>query len=222
VREKLPLDVRMHFSCVSENEEDFVTVEYLRDTAVQAGFQTRHLFIEDIGFSQEGNSFCDLENEEIRFLFKLYPWEWFISEPFGEKLLTESMRLFEPPWKLVLSNKAILPLLWEMYPNHHLLLESHFDKEKMACESYVRKPIFSREGANILYVDEYGRTHKTDGDYGEEGFIYQKAQPLPCMDNCYPVIGSWIVSGEAAGMGIREDDTPITKNTSRFVPHYFK
>jgi len=222
VREKLPLNARMHFACAGDNEEDFVTVEYLRDTAVQAGFETKHLFMEDIGFSERDNLFCDLENEEIRFLFKLYPWEWLISEPFGEKLLSESIRLFEPPWKMLLSNKGILPLLWEMYPNHRLLLESHFEEGKMACTSYVKKPILSREGANILYVDQNGCIHETDGDYGDEGFIYQMAQPLPCMDNSYPVIGSWIVGGEAAGMGIREDDTPITKNTSRFVPHYFK
>jgi glutathionylspermidine synthase len=35
------------------------------------------------------------------------------------------------------------------------------------------------------------------------------------------VIGSWIVGEEPAGIGMREDSTPITKNTSRFVPHHF-
>ena len=44
---------------------------------------------------------------------------------------------------------------------------------------------------------------------------------LPAFDGNYPVIGSWIIGDDAAGIGIREDDTPITRNTSRFVPHYF-
>jgi glutathionylspermidine synthase len=35
------------------------------------------------------------------------------------------------------------------------------------------------------------------------------------------VVGSWIIGDEAAGIGIREDESPITKNTSRFLPHYF-
>ncbi len=35
------------------------------------------------------------------------------------------------------------------------------------------------------------------------------------------VIGSWLVNGYACGIGIREDTSPITGNTSRFVPHLF-
>ena len=57
--------------------------------------------------------------------------------------------------------------------------------------------------------------------YGEEGFVYQGVAPLPDSTADYPVIGSWIVGDEPAGIGIREDDSPITRNSSRFVPHYF-
>lgn len=64
-------------------------------------------------------------------------------------------------------------------------------------------------------------TFSTEGTYGKEGFVYQQYCPLPSFDGNYPVIGSWIVDGKPAGIGIREDDTPVTKNTSRFVPHYF-
>jgi glutathionylspermidine synthase len=218
----MPFHSRLHFTCVRDSREDFVNVEYLRDTAVQAGISTKHLFIDDIGYSDDDNAFCDLENEEIRFLFKLYPWEWLVSDEFGENLLDDTLRLFEPPWKMILSNKGILPLLWEQFPGHPLLLESYFSPERLERIPHVRKPLLSREGANIRYRDASGRIHETDGEYGEEGYIYQKAQPLPRMDGSYPVIGSWVIGGEAAGMGIREDDTPITKNTSRFVPHYFK
>jgi glutathionylspermidine synthase len=30
-----------------------------------------------------------------------------------------------------------------------------------------------------------------------------------------------MVDGQAAGLGIREDATPITRDSSRFLPHYF-
>ncbi|SUG39953.1 glutathionyl spermidine synthase group 1-like protein [Salmonella enterica subsp. arizonae] len=50
--------------------------------------------------------------------------------------------------------------------------------------------------------------------------IYQAFQPLPRFGYSYTLIGSWIIDDEASGMGIREDNTLITKNTSRFVPHY--
>jgi glutathionylspermidine synthase len=63
---------------------------------------------------------------------------------------------------------------------------------------------------------------QTDGPYGREGFVYQAWQPLPCVDGNYPVIGSWVIAGKPHGIGIREDSTPITRDTSRFVPHFFR
>jgi glutathionylspermidine synthase len=44
---------------------------------------------------------------------------------------------------------------------------------------------------------------------------------FPISTATIPVIGSWIVGDEPAGMGIREDVNPVTRNTSRFIPHYF-
>ena len=66
---------------------------------------------------------------------------------------------------------------------------------------------------------------ETGGEYGEGGFIFQQMAPLKSFDGKYPVIGSWLIGHEegnvAGGMGIRESDTPITTNTSQFVPHLF-
>jgi glutathionylspermidine synthase len=80
--------------------------------------------------------------------------------------------------------------------------------------------LYSREGANVS-ITTGGQTLEQPGEYGDEGFIWQAYHPLPRFGGNYPVIGSWIVGEEAAGIGIREDDSPITKNSSRFVPHYF-
>lgn len=211
-----------YFSCVRDHEEDRVTVEYLRDVALQAGFDARHIFIEDIGFSSETNGFYDLDENEIRCLFKLYPWEWLLSEDFGPYISAAELALFEPAWKMLLSNKGILAVLWEMYPGHPNLLPAFFEPSELR-DGYVRKPFFSREGANILMQDR--RTNyleETDGSYGQEGYIYQEIARPPCFDGNYAIIGSWIINGQPAGIGIREDDTPITKNTSRFVPHLFR
>jgi glutathionylspermidine synthase len=124
---------------------------------------------------------------------------------------------------MLLSNKGILPVLWELYPRHPYLLEAHFDSPGLML-SWVKKPLLGREGANIT-LHQPGREIETGGDYGEEGFVYQDLAPPVAFDGVYPVIGSWVVGHEegnaAAGMGIREGDTPITGNTSRFVPHLF-
>ena len=80
--------------------------------------------------------------------------------------------------------------------------------------------MYSREGANVT-VYRGGEVLREGGSYGEEGWIYQVYTEIPKFDDSYVTIGSWIVGDEPAGIGLREDATPITRNTSRFVPHYF-
>jgi glutathionylspermidine synthase len=201
-----------YFSCVKESLEDYTTTEYLRDVAMQTGMETKHLFIDDIGFDHDNNKFVDLEGNKILSIFKLYPWEWLLTEEFGEHLLTTDMTLLEPPWKMILSNKAILPILWEMYPNHANLLPSYFTPPKRKT-SFVEKPYFSREGENITVSTEFPGPKRQ--------MIYQEYCELPDFSGNYPVIGSWIIGSQAAGIGIREDTTPFTNNLSRFVPHLF-
>jgi glutathionylspermidine synthase len=86
----------------------------------------------------------------------------------------------------------------------------------------VKKPLLSREGGNVT-LHQAGGEIQTGGDYGAEGFVYQDVAPLKNFGGMYPVIGSWVIGHEegnsAAGIGIRESDTPITTNSSRFVPH---
>ena len=51
------------------------------------------------------------------------------------------------------------------------------------------------------------------------GFVRQALAPLPNFSGQYPVIGSWLVDHTPCGLSIREDENPITGNTSRFLPH---
>jgi glutathionylspermidine synthase len=215
---RLPAAERVHFACLHDHIEDYVTTEYLRDTAAQAGLDTASLDMADLGYHDRRGEFVDMDNRAIRTLFKLYPWEWMVAETFGPKLLRQPWRTLEPPWKMILANKGILAVLWDLYPNHPHLLPAYFDAAPLG-NRYARKPLLSREGANITLCDN-GRRIESPGKYGHEGFVYQALCPLPVFDGNHAVIGSWIVGNRAAGIGIREDDDPITRNTSRFVPHY--
>jgi glutathionylspermidine synthase len=217
LRSQLPAAGTLYFSGDMDSQEDAGNLDYLRDTAMQAGVDARAIAIGDIGW--DGKRFVDLDNRAMNSLFKLYPWEWMVREEFGKNLLAGSLRVIEPPWKMLLSNKAILPVMWEMFPDHPNLLAASFEPGRFATD-YVKKPIYSREGANVA-ITSGGRTVEAPGDYGEEGFIWQAYHELPVFDGNYTVIGSWIVGEEPAGIGIREDATPITRNSSRFVPHYF-
>ena len=210
----------IHFASLAENEEDWVCATYLMDTAAQAGFEVKHLYVEDIGWSEALRCFVDLEDQPIEAMFKLYPWEFMMREDFGANVVRSRTRFVEPLWKAVLSCKGILPILWEMHPYHPNLLAAHFRPGMLS--SYAKKPLYSREGANIELV-EHGKTIAIDdGPYGAEGHVYQALRKLTPHDGRYPVVGSWVVGDRAAGMGIREDAQPITTNKSSFVPHYFE
>jgi glutathionylspermidine synthase len=218
MRGQLPADGRVYFAADRASPEDAGTVDYLRDTATQAGIQAHAIAMSDLGW--DGRRFVDLDDRPVGALFKLYPWEWMVREEFGEHLLRGTMRVIEPAWKMVLSNKAILPVLWEMFPDHPNLLPAYFEPGKFATD-FVKKPLYSREGANVSITTPDG-TVEAPGEYGEEGFIWQAYHELPRFGSSYTVIGSWIVGEEPAGIGIREDESPITRNTSRFVPHHFR
>ena len=210
----------LYFAHLAENE-DGMTAAYLADTAMQAGLLTSSSLMKDIGWDERRRWFVDAQGERIQDIFKLYPWEWLVNEEFGKHALATAgeVQWMEPIWKMVLSNKGILAILWEMFPGHPNLVEARLDGPGQMRE-YVRKPRLSREGANILLVAP-GAQMETPGDYGGEGYVYQAAAPLADFDGKRPVIGSWVIDGEAAGMGIRESDGPVTTNTSRFVPHLF-
>ncbi len=208
----------LHFTCMRDTLEDLTNVEYLRDCAMQAGIHTKLIFIDDIGWT--GETFVDLEEEVITDIFKLYPWEWMVYESFALHIPNDvaEAHWIEPSWKMILSNKAILAVLWELYPNHPLLLETYFDEPK-GMKDYVKKPLLSREGANITLYKNNAIVEATPGDYGQEGYICQALAPIIKEETGYSIIGSWVVGQEACGITFRESDKLITTNKSRFIPH---
>ena len=212
---------RLHLACDMGSVEDRGFVAYLADCARQAGLETAELAIADIGTRGSG-PFVDAAGLPIHLLFKLYPWEWLLADPFGHSPSMRATRFVEPPWKAVLSSKAMLALLWEMAPRHPNLLPC-FLADDAARHSlggnYAQKPIFSREGANVTLVRDGMVTAQEGGSYGAEGFVWQALAPLTEFSGHFPVIGSWVVGNDPAGIGIREDRTPITNDASRFVPH---
>lgn len=226
IKTKLPLSATLYFSCVDDSEEDKRTTYYMHDAAREAGLDVQFISVHDIGHN--GTNFTDLDERPIEHMFKLYPWEWMEHEEFAEFAFRDMKTWLEPVWKMVLSTKAILPILWEMYPGHPNLLEAYFDEEGQPkiVGNFVRKPIYSREGANIEIHDTSGWVMTSEGEYGEEGHIIQKDHPLTNFGTAevpvYPVIGAWVVGDEPCGMGIREDNSRITKNTSKFLPHIFR
>jgi glutathionylspermidine synthase len=210
----------LHLACQTENIEDRSTVEYLAECAGQAGLRSAVIGMGDVGL--RGRGFVDRDGRAIDYLFKLYPWEWMLADTFGKSEAVRHTRFIEPPWKMVLSNKGILALLWDFAPNHPNLLPAYFERDPRSRDigdQYARKPLFSREGNNIELVDRTRSITGPNDGYGAEGFVRQQLCMLPDFSGNFPVIGSWVIGEEAAGMGIREDRSLITSNTARFIPH---
>jgi len=210
----------LYFGGVKDAPEDFGNLEYLRDTAIQGGIRTESIYLEDMGYDSINGRFVDTEDSVVASLFKLYPWEWLMDEFFGRYLEGSGLILVEPAWKMVLSNKGILPILWELNPRHPNLLEASFDQGHFS-DNFVTKPLLSREGGNVA-IHRDGTVLESDGTYGGKGSIFQELAQIPCFAGNYPVVGSWVICGESAGIGIREDRGMVTTNASRFVPHLFR
>ncbi|WKU46553.1 glutathionylspermidine synthase family protein [Streptomyces sp. VNUA116] len=222
----LPPGAPLHFahSAADELGEDLMTVAYLRETAEQAGLTTRAIPVEDIGWDALSGRFVDERYSFLRSCFKLYPWEWLTSDRFGPHALdtldngggTGSTLWIEPAWKMLLSNKALLAILWELHPGHPNLLPAHLDgpRELARGGGWAAKPLLGREGAGIT-LHEAG----ADPVVRDEPCCYQQLCPLPDFDGNRTVLGAWVVDGEPAGLGIRESSGLITDEYARFVPH---
>ena len=213
-----PAGSEIHFVGALEESEDTGTLQYLASTAMQAGFSTRVLDINALNL-QDGK-FFDPSGEPVKHCFKLYPWEWMVDEsPAG---CLAAVQWIEPIWKLLMSNKAILRTLFELFPDSPYILPCYLSRPQQGI--FCKKPIYSREGHNVSVVEikdwnEIPLVKETEGDYNTGGYVYQKYVTPTVYDNHYPIIGSWVIGGEPAGIGIRENRMEITDNLSEFVPH---
>lgn len=212
----------VYFAC-EPFEEDWMTISYLPDTAQQAGFSTSAIAVQGTGWHQGRQQFVDEMDRPMGSIFKLYPWESLITDRFGARVVesANSVRWIEPAWKMLWSNKALPAILWEMYPGHELRLPAYPDGPRH-LSAWVRKPLLGREGANVT-VNLGGKVaEETDGRYRDDTFVFQEYFDLAAEEGKRVVLGSWLVDGEPCGMGIREPDSYVTSNTSRFVPHLFR
>ncbi len=237
----------VHFTCMMPHAEDEGTLRYMLDVAMEAGLSGKLVSAADIGWTTPEASdpsslldgeFVDGDDQHIATLFKILPWDWLIEDKFGPALahsvMQRRLNVIEPAWKAVMANKAILAVLWEMYPNHPNLLPAFMDRRAFPPGSkIVAKPLLGREGANIS-IAELGQDgaivgapiESLDGAYGDEGYVYQALTPLAESVDAAgrthrAVIGSWVIDHVSRGIGLREDTNLITHNRSRFVPHLF-
>lgn len=209
------------FSSVAGNKEEELTTKLLAHIAKDAGFECDFAYVDEVEFSEEG-IFKNGINYE--YWFKLIPWEEIAIEE-GElaMLLTQIMRnqkaiILNPAYTLLFQSKGILKILWELYPNHPLLLESSY--EPLEGKDYVKKPVFGREGANISIIKNDAKLQENVGPYGNNKMIYQEYYELNSSENEYYQAGVFFAY-EGCGLGFRKGGL-IIDNASKFVGHIIK
>jgi len=209
------------FSSIRENDEEEYTVRLLQHLASEAGFATEFAYVDEVEFDGEEGIFY--RDEPYELWFKLLPWEEIaISEGELATLLTQIVRnhkaiIFNPAYTLLFQSKGLLKILWDLYPDHPLLLETSF--EPLTGQKQVQKPIFGREGSSVRIIESDGTvTEETDDLYDAFKMVYQAYTDLPTDAEGRHYQAGVFYAYEACGLGFRRGGT-ILDNRSKFVGH---
>jgi trypanothione synthetase/amidase len=229
---------KVHFMVDDDKEEQY-TALFLAGCAQKAGLTTELLIMFD-GLQWKDGVVCDTSSgTPVKTVWKTWAWETAISKlelsdaergaDYKPKdgdavwlcdviLGDEDIKIFEPMWKLIPSNKAILPMLWEAYPNHPNLLRTEWTiTDELKQTGYARKPIVGRCGRNVSIFDSTGEAvEESAGEFSDRDLVYQELFQLPKRDDYFAILGGWMIGGRYGGTGVREDKTIITNVESPF------
>lgn len=210
---------RVLFSSVRGNVEEERTCRFLQEIAQSVGFETNFAHIDEVSFAEKEGVFYNDVNYE--FLFKLLPWESIaIDEPELAMLMrgiveSKSAIFLNPAYTLLFQSKRMLKILWDLFPNHPLLLESSFEPLN---KKQVKKVSFGREGANVSILDSSGAMLESkNGDYANFKPVYQEFAELNKSGEFYYQPNVFFAY-EACGLGFRKGGL-IMDNYSKFVSH---
>jgi len=209
------------FTSIRGNAEEENTVRLLQHIATEAGYETEFAYIDEIEFSSDEG--IEYNGETYELWFKLIPWEDIaLEEPDLAMLLTQIIQnqkaiIFNPAYTLLFQSKGLLAILWELYPDHPLLLETSF--EPLTSGKQVQKPIFGREGESVRILDASTQVIEGgDGAYDSHKMVYQAYTELPTDTEGHSYQAGVFYAYEACALGYRRGGK-ILDNMSKFVGH---
>jgi glutathionylspermidine synthase len=210
----------LYFACDYSDPDEMETYEFLMATCHTANIPFEAVDLSNLEF--DGKGYIDLTSrKKIQSMYKSFSWEDHWDADIAQPLQNDIMAIMDPAWTAILSNKALLPIMWELEEGHPNLLPTFNEASKFNGGSYVQKPLWGYGGQSITIVDPKDGT-STAGEYGEEGYIYQEYQRISEFDGNTPVCGVWSIYGVPSGLSIREEKSRITTDKCKFAPHFVR
>ncbi|PIP79083.1 MAG: bifunctional glutathionylspermidine amidase/glutathionylspermidine synthase [Gammaproteobacteria bacterium CG22_combo_CG10-13_8_21_14_all_40_8] len=219
---------------------------YMKSAIEAAGIRCKILHGFDELYWDESGNIVDQQGDLVDCVWKTWAWETALeqlrqhleqyhvddlsqfqqrsSDPknrpqLADVLLHPAVMVHEPLWTVIPSNKAILPILWKLFPHHRYLLESHYQlTESLQKQGYVSKPIAGRCGLNVAIVDQKEQVvSQTDGQFDHQKLIYQQLCLLPNIGGKNVQINTFNIDGKYSGSGVRVDDSLIISQQSNLL-----
>ena len=227
---KMKINSKIHLF-IDENPKERLTALYMQNVIKEAGLQSK-LCVGMNEFVWKDGFIVDQDGDKVQFVWKSLMWETIFEDylhsnaksehpRLSDVFLNDQIKVIEPIWKVITSNKGILSLLSQIYPNHlNLLLTEWNLSDQFKENGYVQKPIVGRHGENITLYQSNGDSiiATRPGQYSHRPTIYQQLFPLKNTDGYYPIVNSWMIGGLYAGLCVREDENLITNDQSPMVP----
>ena len=225
------------------SQEEIYHARFMRAAIEAAGLEARVVSgVEGLQWGADGRV-VDARGTAINWVWKTWAWETALDELRDEVeseeeflskggdphthaprlidvLFDPAVMVFEPLWTLIPSNKAILPVLWEMMPDHPYLLEAHFElTDGLREQGYVAKPIVGRCGHNITLVSAQDKVlAETGGAFDDRDMIYQALFRLPKIEDLNVQVCTFSVDGYDGGVCVRCDPSLVIQSESDVLP----
>lgn len=214
---------------------------FMQQAMDEAGIDSKVIHgVTGLGWDDDG-SIVDADGVTIKWVWKTWAWETALDqiraecdddahalanykpgEPHAgaprlvDVLLRHEIMVFEPLWTLIPSNKAILPILWQLFPNHPYLLNCGYTlTDELRAQGYVSKPIVGRCGANIsIYDNDNELLKQTSGQFENQEQVFQQLCRLPHIGGYNVQVSSFSVDGSYAGAAVRVDPSLVVTASS--------
>jgi glutathionylspermidine amidase/synthetase len=229
------VDDVLHIMQDDDPEERYHAL-FMQDAMQDAGIESKIIHgVAGLQWEPDGG-IADADGDRVRWVWKTWAWETALDQLRAEcedddiellsyvdgrqpahpprlvdVLLRQDVMVYEPLWTLIPSNKAILPVLWAMFPEYpYLLNTSYVLTDELRQTGYVVKPIVGRGGANITIFDRNATVRaETAGRFDQRDQVFQQLFALPRAGGDNAQISTFSAAGRYAGACVRIDRSDV-------------